>query len=199
MKLAVADFVVREHLVQKLRKDASAVLKKQIAVGRGRRNHDIAALLGLGLQVAAQHAVHGVHGLRTAAEGENRRVRLCRIEAVRQDDLVVHGRAGDLLRLVEDLRAERLDHKTGRPATASAGTNFKFCRFIVASRFTVPERPDGARAASARQGGSGHWSRRSRDSRAARRARRRTGSRTCGYRPEGIRRCRPARRACCAP
>jgi hypothetical protein len=111
MKLAVADFVVREHLVQKLGKDAVSVLKEQVAVGRGGRNHDIAALLGLGLEVAAEHAVDGVHRLRAAAEGENGRVRFCWIEAVRQDDLVVHGRAGDVLCLLDDLRAERLDQK----------------------------------------------------------------------------------------
>ena len=120
VKLVVLDFVVRQNHLQKFRKDARAVLEEQLTVRRRRSDDDVAALLGLGAEVAAEHAVHRVHRLRTAAEGQDRGIRRGRIVAVRQDDLVVDGRA-HLLRLLHLLRVERSQRDIAT-ATAPATT-----------------------------------------------------------------------------
>jgi hypothetical protein len=116
VKLAVLDLVVRKNHFQKFRKYAGSLFEEQIPARRRRRDHDIAALFGLGTQVARENRVHGVHGLRAAAESQNGRIGLCRIVAIRKDDLVNNGRIGDVFGMRLHFRPGRLDyeHHNGR-------------------------------------------------------------------------------------
>jgi hypothetical protein len=81
---------------------------KQVAVGRCRSDHDIAALFSLGTEVAIKNIVYADHVLRAATEGQNGRVGLCRIVAIWKDDLVMNGRAGHRFHLFEHFRPNGL-------------------------------------------------------------------------------------------
>ena len=84
-------------------------------VRRGWSDHDVAALLSLGAQVAVEHILHRVHGLRTAAEGQNRRIRLRRIVSVGKNHLISDRGASYLFGLLQQLRMGGL-HRDRRNA-----------------------------------------------------------------------------------
>ena len=69
--------------------NSRATLGEQLAVRGGGCHDDVPASFRLGAEVAVEHAVHGVHRLRTAAQGDDRRVRLRGIVAGGKVDLVV--------------------------------------------------------------------------------------------------------------
>src|SRR5437867_10812909 len=104
MKFAVLDFVVRQNQFQTFRKDARSVLEEQLTVRRGRSDHNIAALLGLRAQVAAQDAVYRVHCLWAATKSQDGGICPCRVVAVRKDYLVMDCSAARLLGLFDQFR-----------------------------------------------------------------------------------------------
>src|SRR5690348_17838893 len=82
MELVSLDLVIGEDHLEEFGKNARSALEKQLVVRRGGSDHNVAALFGLGTEVATEHTVDGAHVLRTAAEGENRGIRLRGVVAV---------------------------------------------------------------------------------------------------------------------
>src|SRR5271170_3185714 len=88
VELVVLYFVIRQHQLQELGENARPLLEEQLIVRRGGSDYDVAPFFGLSAQVAGENAVHSVHGLRTPAESENRRIRLRRIIRVGKNHLI---------------------------------------------------------------------------------------------------------------
>src|SRR6266849_5809129 len=91
VKLVVLNFVVRQNHLQKFREDAGALVKEQLTLRRRWGDNYIAALFSLGTEVAIKDVVHGVHGLRSATQSQNGRVRPGRIIGAWKDDLIMNG------------------------------------------------------------------------------------------------------------
>src|SRR6202034_4721290 len=89
MEFVVENLILAQKLLQKLGKDAFAALKKEFAIARGGFNGNIAALLRIGPPGEAHIGVDHIHFLRTAAKGEDARIRLCRIVMIWQDDPIL--------------------------------------------------------------------------------------------------------------
>src|SRR6266480_8015573 len=104
VKLAVLNFVIRQNHLQKFRKDARSFFEEQLIIWRGGSDDDVSALLGFCAEVAGQDTVYGVHVLRTAAEGQNGGICLCRIVTVGKNYLVLNGGLADLFRFFQQFR-----------------------------------------------------------------------------------------------
>src|SRR5580704_12071609 len=101
VELVVLYFVIRQHQLQKLGENASPLLKEQLIVRRGGSDYDVAPFFGLRAEVAAENAIHSVHGLRTPAEGQDRRIRFGGIVCVGKNHLIADGGPAHLLGLLQ--------------------------------------------------------------------------------------------------
>ena len=104
VKLVTLDFVIRLNRLQKLGKDAGSLFEKQIVVRSGGSHDDVSPFLSFRSEVAIQDVVDRVHCLRSATEGEDRRICFCRIITVWKDHLIMDRGSAYLLCLLDEFR-----------------------------------------------------------------------------------------------
>ena len=106
--------------LQEFRENARAVFEEQLIVRRGGSDHDVTAFFSLWAKVAAENVIYRIHVLGTAAEGQDRRIRLRWIISVRKNDFVLDRDTTHLLGLLEQLRLggqdceHRDNHRRGK-------------------------------------------------------------------------------------